>query len=202
MSHPPSVSAAILAAGFSRRLGRPKQLLEYQGKPLLQWAVDAALATDVTEVLIVLGEAAPAILEQVELGSAKVVVNDQAIEGQSASIRAAVAAADPNRSGTLLMLGDQPGLTSDDLRRVLETFDGESESIAMASWQGDARSPVVFGRAYDQELLRLSGDAGARPLVRKHWRRVCLVHFDRPVPMDIDTEEDYQLLLEAHDARS
>jgi molybdenum cofactor cytidylyltransferase len=190
------VTAAILAAGFSRRLGRPKQLLEYRGKPLLQWAVDAALNSDLDEVLVVLGEAAPAILPRIELGRARAVVNERASEGQSASIGKAVLAADPGRRGTLLMLGDQPGLTSEDLRRVLTGFDGSPDSIAIASWQGDARSPVVFGRAYDRELMALAGDSGARPLVKVHWERVRLVNFDRPVPIDIDTEEDYTRLTE------
>lgn len=189
------VTGAILAAGFSRRLGRPKQLLEYQGNPLLQWAIDAALAVDFGEVLLILGESAPDILKQIDLGRARAVVNERAIAGQSSSIVKAVAAADPIRTGTLLMLGDQPDLTADDLREVLRGFDGESDSIAMASWQGDARSPVVFGRAYDRELMELTGDTGARPLVKAHWDHVHLVSFDRPVPIDIDTEEDYQELL-------
>jgi molybdenum cofactor cytidylyltransferase len=190
------VTLAILAAGFSRRLGRPKQLLEYKGKPLLQWAIDAALAVDMPDVLVVLGESAPEVLERIDLGRARAIVNDRAIEGQSLSIVKAVSAADPNRLGTLLMLGDQPDLATDDLRKVLAEFEGRPESIAMASWQGEARSPVIFGRAYDPELLALTGDIGARPLVRKHWKNVRLVEFDRPVPIDIDTEQDYQELIE------
>lgn len=201
MGGPPGITAAILAAGFSRRLGRPKQLLEFEGKPLLQWAIDAALESDVPEVLVVLGEAAPAILERVELGDARVVLNDRAIEGQSSSIVAAVSSADPLRSGTLLMLGDQPGVTTEDLNQVRAAFDGNPDSIAMASWLGEARSPVIFGRAYDAELLALTGDTGARPLVRTHMNRVRFVAFDRPVPTDIDTEEDYRRLLENPDTR-
>lgn len=192
----PGVTGAILAAGFSRRLGRPKQLLDYRGRPLLQWAIDAALAADLLEVLVVLGEAAPDILEQIELGRARAIVNQRAVEGQSSSIVEAVAEADPDRTGTLLMLGDQPDLSGDDLMRVLSAFDGRVDAIAMASWQGDARSPVVFGRGYDRELLALTGDTGARSIVRTHWDRVHLVEFDRPVPFDIDTEEDYQRLIQ------
>src|SRR4051794_36036387 len=123
MIHPPGVTGVILAAGFSRRLGRPKQLLPVDGKPLLQFAIDAALAADLTQVIVVLGIAAPAILDKVDLGRAQVVVNERAIDGQSTSIGAGMAAADANRSGTLLMIGDQPDLTSDDLNRVLMAFD-------------------------------------------------------------------------------
>ena len=107
MSDRSGLSGAILAAGFSRRLGRPKQLLEFDGKPLLQWAIDAALGANLDEVLVVLGETAPAILPKIDLGAARVVLNERAIEGQSASIVKAVKAADADRSGTLLMLGDQ-----------------------------------------------------------------------------------------------
>jgi len=198
MRHQSGVSAAILAAGFSRRLGRPKQLLELHGKPLVQWAIDAALGADASEVLVILGESAPDILERIELGDARAVINDRAVEGQSTSIVAAIASADPLRSGTLLMLGDQPGVTAEDLQRVLAAFDDAPDSIAMASWQGEARSPVVFGRAYDRELMRLTGDTGARQVVRAHRDRVRFVEFDRPVPPDIDTEEDYRLLFESH----
>ncbi|MEZ4505988.1 MAG: NTP transferase domain-containing protein [Thermomicrobiales bacterium] len=91
------------------------------------------------------GESAPDILERIELGNARAVINDRAVEGQSTSIVAAIASADPLRSGTLLMLGDQPGVTAEDLQRVLAAFDDAPDSIAMASWQGEARSPVVFG---------------------------------------------------------
>jgi molybdenum cofactor cytidylyltransferase len=195
MSDRSGLSGAILAAGFSRRLGRPKQLLEIDGKPLLQWAIDAALGANLDEVLVVLGETAPAILPKIDLGAARVVLNERAIEGQSASIVKAVQAADADRSGTLLMLGDQPGITTDDLNLVIAAFDGHPDTIAMFSWQGNPRSPVVFGRAYDKELAALNGDNGARPLIRRHWSQVRLIEIDRPVPLDIDTEEDYQRLL-------
>ena len=195
MDEQTGVSIAILAAGFSRRLGRPKQLLEFKGKSLLQWAIDAASATDTPEILLVVGESASAILERIEPGRASTVINERAVEGQSSSIVAAVEAADRRRSGTLLMLGDQPGVTTDDLNRILTAFDGHSDSITMASWQGEARSPVIFGRAYDRELLSLTGDTGARPLVHRHLSSVQFVEFDRPVPIDIDTEEDYRRLL-------
>jgi molybdenum cofactor cytidylyltransferase len=189
------ITGVILAAGFSRRLGRQKQLLEYRGKPLLQWAIDAALNAKLDEVLVILGEAAPVILPKVELGRARIVVNERANEGQSSSIAIGVLAADPVRSGTLLMLGDQPALTSDELDLVIGAFDGRVDAISMISWQGDPRSPVVFGRAYDEELSALTGDTGARPLIRKHWSNVRFVEIDRPVPLDVDTEEDYKRLL-------
>src|SRR5215211_7459994 len=97
------VTAVILAAGFSRRLGRPKQLLPLEGKPLLQYALDAACATDCDEVILVLGEAAPAILDKVTLDRARVIINENAVEGQSTSIVSGVRSAEPLRSGTLLM---------------------------------------------------------------------------------------------------
>jgi molybdenum cofactor cytidylyltransferase len=195
MSDRTGVTGVILAAGFSRRLGRPKQLLPVDGKPLLQFAIDAALAADLAEVILVLGVAAPEILEQVDLGRSQVVVNERAIGGQSSSIVAGMAAAHANRSGTLLMIGDQPDLMSDDLNRVLAAFDGGAESLVAASWQGAIRSPVVFGRAYDDQLRALTGDRGARPLMMTHRDRIVQAMLDRPVPPDIDTEEDYQLFL-------
>ena len=161
----------------------------------MQWAIDAALNANLDEVLVVLGESAPTILPRLELGSARDVMNERAIEGQSASIAKAVLAANPHRSGTLLMLGDQPALTSEDLDLVVAAFDGRADAISMISWQGDPRSPVVFGRGYDEELTELSGDTGARPLIRKHWSNVRFVEIDRPVPFDVDTEEDYKRLI-------
>jgi molybdenum cofactor cytidylyltransferase len=194
------VSGVILAAGFSRRLGRPKQLLELGGKPLLQWAIDAALAAGLSEVLVVLGESAAAILEHVDLGTARLVINPDAIDGQSTSIMAGVAVANPERVGTLFMLGDQPDISAADLDLVLQKFEGTPDEIVIASWQGERRSPVVFGRSYDGELLRLRGDTGARPILRAHSEQVVAVEFDRPVPIDIDTEADYQRLLQDRNA--
>ena len=194
------VTGIVLAAGFSRRLGQPKQLLDLDGKPLLQWAIDAANGADLDEVLVVLGDNAADILERIDLGRAKIVLNPNARQGQSASIVSGVAAANPSRSGTLLMLGDQPEITPEDLNRLLAAFDHEPDSILIVSWNGETRSPVVFGREYDDELLKLTGDRGARPLLSAHLDKLQRLPIDRPVPMDVDTEADYQRLLELWNA--
>jgi molybdenum cofactor cytidylyltransferase len=191
------VSGVIVAAGESRRLGRPKQLLDYLGRPLLEHAVRNAVASRLSEVIVVLGANRDQILQSVDFLDARHIGNERYSEGMSTSLVAALAQTDPQATGILFLLGDQPGVTTDVIDAVLDAFDGTPESIVMPSWQGVPANPVLIGRGYLPELMALHGDVGARPIVDRHRDRIRLVEIDRPVPPDIDTEVDYQRLLAA-----
>lgn len=195
----PKVAGVILAAGASTRMGRPKQLLPYLGRPLLEHALDAARGSALSPVILVLGANIEAIREAIDSTGVEIAVNDDYRRGQSTSVVAGVAALPEIVDGVLLLLGDQPGVTGSDIDSVLAAFDGDPRSIVMPSWQGTPANPVLFGRAYFADLQALSGDEGARQIVARRRECVTLVPIDRPIPPDVDTETDYQRLLEAID---
>ena len=174
--------AVILAAGGSSRLGRPKQLLDYHGEPLIVHAVRVALGVECDRTLVIWSDAAPPPpLQGVEL-----IENRDWREGISSSIRAAVRAAGEH-ARLLLTLVDQPLVTAGHLRTLVET----NAPIVATGYRGIAGVPAVFGPEFRDELLALRGDRGARAVIEKHGAVV--VPFEAAA-IDVDSEEDYRKL--------
>ena len=192
-----TVSGVILAAGGSSRLGRPKQLLAFKGRPLLDHVVQNALSSNLGEIIVVLGAERGRVRVLMDLSKVHVVENEQFAKGQSTSVVVALDNVDRGAAGVLVLLGDQPGVSADVINALVAAFDGDPQSIVMPSWRGTPANPVLFGRAYFPELRQLTGDEGARDLVKQAGDRVCLVPIDQPVPQDVDTEDDYQRLIES-----
>lgn len=192
-----AVSGVILAAGGSSRLGRPKQLLAFKGRPLLDHVVQNALSSNLGEIIVVLGAERGRVRVLMDLSKVHVVENEQFAKGQSTSVVVALDNVNRGAAGVLVLLGDQPGVTADVINAVVAAFDGDPHTIVMPSWRGTPANPVLFGRAYFPELRQLTGDEGARDLVKQAGDRVCLVPIDQPVPQDVDTEDDYQRLIES-----
>ncbi len=191
----PAVSGVILAAGGSRRLGRPKQLVAFKGKPLLDHVVQNALSSTLGEIIVVLGAERGRIRVLMDLSKVHVVENDRFAEGQSTSVAVGLNYVDPGATGVLFLLGDQPGVSADVIGALVAAFDGDPETIVMPSWQGTPANPVLFGRSYFPELRQLSGDEGGRSIVAAARDHVRLVPIDLPVPQDVDTEADYERLV-------
>jgi len=190
-----AVSGVILAAGTSSRLGRPKQLVAYKGRPLLDHVVQNALSSNLGEIVVVLGAERGRIRVLLDLSKVHVVENEHFAKGQSTSVVVALDNLDQSAAGVLFLLGDQPGVTADVINALVAAFDGDPKSIVMPSWRGTPANPVLFGRAHFPELRQLTGDQGARDLVKQAGDQVCLVSIDQLVPQDIDTEADYQRLV-------
>jgi molybdenum cofactor cytidylyltransferase len=182
-------SGLVLAAGGSRRLGRPKQLLPYRGGTLLGHVVDVARACEFDQLVVAVGGAADDVRAAVDLGGAEVVVNDAYGEGCSSSIAAAL---DVVRGDVLvLMLGDQPGVTADTVRALLA---GRGDSALAVCRYDDGRGhPIAFGRDVFEQLANLHGDKGVWKLVDRG--PVTEVPVPGPIPLDVDTEEDYAAVL-------
>jgi molybdenum cofactor cytidylyltransferase len=189
------VSGVVLAAGRSRRLGRPKQLLPLAGKPLLAHVLENAAASALDEVVLVLGHEAEAIRAAVGERGARVVVNPDHAAGQSTSLRAGLAAVDPRADAALFLLGDQPGVGPAIVDALIRAFRAGGTPIVIPSYGGRRANPALFARALFPELERVAGDEGARGVVRAHADSVLVVPVgDGPTPGDVDTEEDYAAL--------
>ena len=188
------ISGVVLAAGTSSRLGRPKQLLELEGRPLLQHVVEAAAASGLDEVIVVLGYESERIASALTLPpGTRVVVNRDYEAGQSTSQRAGQGTEDPEAKAAAILLGDQPRLTPPAISKVLDAFRASEATIVRALWQGTPGHPVVLARSEWDSIKNLKGDTGARDLVATS-ARVEVVEMGEPPLEDVDTREQYERL--------
>jgi CTP:molybdopterin cytidylyltransferase MocA len=190
---PMSVAAVIVAAGASRRLGQPKQLVMVDGEPLLQRAIRCAGEAGASPIFVVLGAYRDRVETAIDFGAAAIVVNDDWEEGLASSIRAGVRAAEidtADAAGLLLMTCDQPRVTEEHLRQMIDKFDAQLERILITSTYAGVRGiPAIFPREAHGELLALRGDKGARALLQKPLWHVIEVPLEGG-EIDIDSPDD------------
>lgn len=193
----PKMGAVVLAAGGSQRFGRCKQLMRLHGKPLLQHALDSALNTGVDEIVLVLGADAEAILKEVEIGRARVVRNDRPEEGMSRSLKIGLAALSPDTEGALIVLGDQPFVSSEAMETLIDTFRKTHPAAVLPTYNGFRGNPVLLSRSLFDEMQKVEGDIGCRALFGNHPDQIVKVAVDDPgVIIDIDTPEDFERAVE------
>ena len=189
------VTGIVLAGGTSSRLGRPKQLLELEGRPVLQHVVDAARAAGLEEVVVVLGHKADEIATAIELPpSARTTFNPRYAEGQSTSLAAGLSAASPGSRAAVVLLGDQPRLGADVIRAVVETYRRTGAKVVRASWGGTPSHPVLFDRGVWEAVQAVEGDRGARDLLEANPDWEVRVEVGEAPPGDLDTWDDYERL--------
>lgn len=186
----------ILAAGSSSRLGRPKQLLPLGDRPVLAHTLANATSSVLDGLLVVLGHEATMIEAQIDFGQARVVLNEAYREGQSTSLRAGLDALSHDTAAALFILGDQPLIGPAVLDALIDAYRRTAAPIVMPTYDGVRGNPVLIARALFPELDRISGDQGARGVIRAHAAEVHDVPIPGPPPTDdLDTQEDYDRLL-------
>jgi CTP:molybdopterin cytidylyltransferase MocA len=191
---PPSpIGAVLLAAGGSTRMGRPKQLLEIDGVPLVLRAARALLQGGLAPVVVVAGRDYAHLAALLRAEPVAVVENPDWERGMGTSLSAGVrtwAQRAPEGRGVLIALVDQPALEADHVRRLAAALAGPGE-IAAAAYAGVVGAPVVFGRDYLPELLALPAAAGAQALLRRHAARVTPLSLPE-LSVDLDTPGQYE----------
>lgn len=184
--------AVILAAGASMRMGTPKQLLEFEGRPLLVRAVEAALASPAWPVVVVLGANAEQIRPRLARLPVLIAENPAWAEGMAASIRAGVTMLQQfSRSldAALIALCDQPAFSADTIAQLLDAQRATGRSIVAARYAGRQGAPALFLREHFPTLVSLTGEEGARALLNENPDRVAAV--DLPaLALDLDTPAD------------
>jgi molybdenum cofactor cytidylyltransferase len=189
----PFATGLVLGAGGSKRLGRPKQLLAFGDETLLGHTVATARAAQLDQLVVALGGAADEVRKHVDLAGADVVVNESYGQGCSSSIAAALGAVDPRCEVLVLMLGDQPGVTADTIRRLLRGRDGAT--FAVCRYENGRGHPFALHRSVFPQLADLHGDKGVWRLLDEHAHEVVEVPIAGTVPLDVDTPEDYERVL-------
>jgi molybdenum cofactor cytidylyltransferase len=187
------VAGIILAAGESKRLGRPKQLLDICDEPMIRWVTRIALAADLDSVTLVLGSAADRIQPLLAKLDVAVVKNPDFASGQASSMRAGLAAIPPEARAALFLLGDQPTIDAGMIDKVVSAYRASSAPIVQSRFAGGAIGhPVLFDCSLFPELMAVGGDVGGRTVAQAHAELVHYVDFDCEQPPDIDTEADYR----------
>jgi molybdenum cofactor cytidylyltransferase len=199
-----SISAILLAAGLSVRMGQSKQLLDWGGKPLLCHVAEVALASEVAEVLVVLGKEIEArsqeseVLAELELvfgEKLKRISNPDHTTGQASSLRAGLAAVAAESEAALVMLVDQPLITTALINTLLATYRAHDAWALIPRFQNQRGNPVILGRPLFAEVQQLQGDSGARIVLQRYPERIAWLDIDdAAVISDMDTPEAYREL--------
>ena len=199
---PPRITGIVLAAGSSRRLGTPKQVLPYRETTLLGATLDVARAAGFDQLIVTLGGAAQAVRDSVRMDGADVVaLEDFGADfgtGCSASLRVALGRVDPHAVGIVLMLGDQPCMDPATVRRMItHGAVGPDNPVMVCRYADGVGHPFWFSRVVFEELSQLHGDKGVWKLVQSGRHAVRELAVDGAVPLDVDTWDDYRRLLES-----
>lgn len=190
-----SLHVLVLAAGASKRLGQPKQLVKLGGRPALHIVVTNAVALAGNAVTVVVGAQARDMTHLLAHSPASVIVNRSWEEGLSSSLRFGIASLPPGCDAVLVLLGDQVGVTADDLQRLAAAWKGEESLIAAAVYDQHVGVPAIFPRLCFSELAELRGDHGARTVLERNSYRLVRVPMSNAA-IDLDTPEDLAALTE------
>jgi molybdenum cofactor cytidylyltransferase len=193
------IAGIILAAGRGVRMGKTKQLLPINGIPMLQHVINAALASRLDHVIVVLGHASSEIREAVDLSRVTVVENPDYQEGQSSSLKAGLHALNPDINAALFLLADQPSVDSETINQLIDAYQPDQTPILRPSFEGKSGNPVLMDKTVFPRLLELEGDQGGRGVFRFFQDRIREVPIQhRGIHADLDTSADYQSFIQQY----
>ncbi|MES2220614.1 MAG: nucleotidyltransferase family protein [Acidobacteriota bacterium] len=199
LADPMLIPVILLAAGGSTRLGQPKQLLRlpsFGGATLLDHSVQQVQGAGAAPIFVILGAHADDILLDCALLDCILIRNEAWAEGMASSLRAGIAAVmenAPSAPGAMLLVCDQPGLSAEHLRCLLDAYAADPGRIAASKYAGRLGVPAIFPRASFPALLRLDGDQGARALLRQAGVNIHAIDFPGG-ELDLDSPADVERL--------
>lgn len=189
------VSAVVLAAGMSRRMGTPKQLLRIGGETILGRTLKNVRASNVSEIVLVLGHAAESVEKTIATDDLKIVRNPEYQDGMGTSLRAGLAAVDADAEGALIILADQPWVVSETLSRLIALHQESRPQIIIPMHRGFRGNPVLLDRSVFPEVQALHGDVGCRAIFGDHTENILKLEVDDPgILLDIDSRDELEKL--------
>ncbi len=184
------ISAILLAAGESKRMGKPKQLMPLGRTSILEQTIDNYLNSEVNEVIVVLGHRAEEAKRIMAARPVKLAINPNYQQGMSTSIIAGLNMVDSRAQAVVIALGDQPFIDSQTLNRLIDEFYNHDKGIAIPVYRGRRGHPVIFAIRYKDELFRLKGDIGGREIIDRYPDDVLEVPVNcEGIYIDIDTNK-------------
>lgn len=190
------ISALLLGAGESKRMGFDKLTLPWGGKTIFEYCLDNLLRSNVKEVIVVVNNKGKSEFIMAKGKKVKIVINQDFKEGMSSSIRRGIKMIDRRSHGILIALGDQPLLKTRTINSLIRVFSLKGGGIIVPSFRGKKGNPVIFHRRFERELLALKGDIGGRSIIEKHPDEVAVVRVkSEGILKDIDIWKDYKNLV-------
>jgi molybdenum cofactor cytidylyltransferase len=194
-----NIDGIMLAAGLSNRFGRPKQLVQWRGQPLILHAAETALASGLRNVIVVIGhvadQARAALSPVAGHPKLKVIYNPEYEEGRASSIRRGVDALPKDAQAAMFLACDQPLITAALINALIDTFIQHRPLICYPVSESSRSNPAIFAEELFPELMRLTGDVGGSALIEKYKSRVREHRISSPRTVaDIDREEDLESL--------
>ena len=197
------ISAILLAAGESNRMGQPKQLMPFGQSTIVEGTIDNLLNSAVSETIVVLGYRDEEIRKTIAGKPVKIAINPDYQQGMSASIIAGLKQIDKRTQAVLIALGDQPFVDSQTINSLVEAFIANNRGIIIPVYKGRRGNPVIFTIRYKGELLNLKGDVGGREIIKRHPDDVLEVVVNcEGVLLDIDTAENYTSMIKLNPEKS
>ena len=192
-----NVAGVILDAGKSSRVGKIKQLLPLSGKAILSYVIEAAIASLLDKVILVLGHAAREIQQMLNYPEISIVYNPMYDRGQSYSVKYGLREVDRSVDAVMFLLADQPLVQPETINKLITAYAEERSLIVLPTFQGKRGNPVLFDRRLFQRLKNLSGDSGGKDLIDEYNDQISKVAVQDPgIHFDVDTQADYLKLQE------
>ena len=186
------VSAIVLAAGMSRRMGTPKQLVKVGNRTMLETTLAAVKTSNISETILVLGHEAEAIRQAIKLDpGVQTVVNSAYNEGMSTSIQAGLRTVSTEAQAAMIVLADQPLLTGEVINQLIDDYDATRAGVVLPVYKGFRGNPVLIDRSLFPEMMQIKGDIGCRSIFALHPEQIHKTPVnDIGILVDIDTSED------------
>lgn len=193
------VSAVVLAAGLSTRMGRNKLLLNFKDKPLIARLVDTLLGSKIDEVIVVLGHEIEKVRAELQGKPVRLVHNPDYREGLSTSVRTGVDAVSPDADGIMICLADQPLLEPADVNQIVAAFaDAKkvNKSIVVPFFEGERGNPVILDASLRVAILGIVGDVGCKGVIKRYPEKVYALEMENDhVVRDVDDVKAYERLV-------
>jgi molybdenum cofactor cytidylyltransferase len=187
------VSAIVLAAGMSSRMGSPKQLLRLAGETILEHTLKNVRASAVSEIVLVLGFAADSVEKEISTDRVKIVRNQDYQQGMGTSLRTGLAAVDQQASAALIVLADQPFVCPETINQLIVCHQTLKPQIVIPTFNGFRGNPVLLDRSVFAEMQALTGDVGCRAIFGNHTENIHkLTVNDIGILLDIDSQHEYK----------
>jgi molybdenum cofactor cytidylyltransferase len=189
------VDAIILAAGLSKRMGRPKLLMPLDGKPVIHHVILASLMSDINELIVVTGPKSGPIETSLGLepdNRVRFVTNPRPQAGMSSSMKVGLRSLRRECDGVLFLLGDQPWIDVSTINRLISFFEGDPHRIVVPTVHDRRTTPAVFPKRFFSQLSRVKGDVGGREVLQANSASVLFVELGQSYnDQDIDTPDDF-----------
>jgi molybdenum cofactor cytidylyltransferase len=188
------ISAILLAAGESRRMGELKQLLPFKEKTVIEQSIDNLLNSQVNNIVVVLGHEWERILEKIQHLPVTITVNENYRQGMLSSLQRGLQALSESNRAILVMLGDQPHVPPSVIDQLIEVYRQETHGIIIPKYEGKRGHPILLDGKYREEILKIdpTHSLGLNQVVRSHPEDILEIPVSTPaIIQDMDTPEDY-----------